>query len=166
MAARFNKKRNTQTFDVGDIVSVKIPPKDRATSIDNRRIYTRVLERKRDIYQLQTKYGVLIRWYYTRDLAPVAPTLAKSLNLPKNTRVIILRQATHSSTTAASVRISYRYKGLCDSNRCGCKKNRVKYSIHYYKGIRDCGRLNEGPKFGNYALINSGGSHKGKEREH
>ncbi|MCJ1461104.1 hypothetical protein MMC28_011486 [Mycoblastus sanguinarius] len=49
-AARYTKKNNTQVFNNGTIVSVKIPKKERPTGLDNKRMFARVVARKRNIY--------------------------------------------------------------------------------------------------------------------
>ena len=59
VAARYDKGHNVEVFKVGSVVSIKIPPKDRSTGIDNRQLFTRVLKIKRNIYQLQTAVGIL-----------------------------------------------------------------------------------------------------------
>ena len=52
VAARYDKGHNVEVFTVGSIMSVKIPPKDRPTGVDNRRLFARVLKMKENIYQL------------------------------------------------------------------------------------------------------------------
>jgi hypothetical protein len=43
MVQKYSKKHDIQHFDIGDIVSLKVPREDR-TSTDNRRLVGRILE--------------------------------------------------------------------------------------------------------------------------
>ena len=152
LAARHNRRYKARSFEIGAVVTVKIPKKERATSIDDRRMYAKMVGKKRNTYQLQTKYGILARWYHTRDLAPVAPALAKHLDIPNIQREVTLRQAAIHTTSATFTRISCRCRGSCDNRRCSCKKHSVGCSIHCHQGTRDCGKLIQGPEFSDYAL--------------
>ena len=134
VSERFNSKRKAVVFDVGSIVTVKIPKKERPTGIENRLMYARVLDIKRNLYRLQKKHGILLRRYHTRDLAPVAAALAYGLDLPRPQNDITLQQAAQRSTTASYLRISCRCKGSCDTMRCSCKKQGVRCSIHCHQG--------------------------------
>ena len=60
MATRYNKRQNVEIFEVGDIISVGIPHKDRAKT-DNKRLYCRIIAKPHpDRHQLLSKYGILI----------------------------------------------------------------------------------------------------------
>ena len=101
-------------------MTVKIPKKERATGTDNLRMFGKVLAKRQNTYQIQTKHGILVRWYHTRDLAEVSSALAKTLVIPDVRREITLRQAAIQSTTATFLHISCRCKGSCDTKRCSC----------------------------------------------
>ena len=60
MATRFNNANPTAQFKKGDIVTVKVPKKDRSRPTAPRILFIRVVRRKgKAAYKLQTKYGVL-----------------------------------------------------------------------------------------------------------
>ena len=91
----------------------------------------------------------------------MAPALANSLDLPHSRNVITLQQAARSSSNASYIGISCRCKGMCTTNRCGCKKNGVECSVYCHRGARDCGRWIQGPEFKNYALVEGEGGDGG-----
>ena len=166
IAAKYDKGHNVEVFKVGSIVSVKIPPKDRPTGVDNRRLFARVLKMKRNTYQLQTDAGILQRYYHTRDHACLPPALARHIDrsIPSDIyNEVSMRAAARKSSSAHHERVVCRCKGMCSNNRCSCKKNGKKCTIYCHKGTRDCGLLAMGPEFSNYALIPR--HDKGKDRE-
>ena len=79
-ADRLNKDRRVIVFKNGQIVTVKVPKKERPIGLGDRRLYARVLQSKRHTYQLQVSGGVLTRWYHARDIAAVERPLAKHMD--------------------------------------------------------------------------------------
>ena len=77
MANRYNKRFMIETFEINDIVSVRIPKKDRST-LDHCRLYACVIACQHDKrYQLQSQYGVLDRFFTPAQLNRVSPLLGK-----------------------------------------------------------------------------------------
>ena len=116
-------------------------------------MFARVVARKRNTYQLQTRRGILSRWYTIRDLAPVPLALARTIDIPDNRREISLRQAAVQSINANLIRVACKCKGLCDTGRCSYKRAGKKCSIYYHQGSYDCRRVVEGIVFSEYTLI-------------
>src|ERR1700712_4155529 len=59
MVQKYSKKHDIQHFDIGDIISLKVPREDR-TSTDNRRLFGRVLEEPYSHrYKILTYSGII-----------------------------------------------------------------------------------------------------------
>ncbi|OWT42340.1 hypothetical protein VFPPC_18529 [Pochonia chlamydosporia 170] len=67
MMQKYSKQHIIQHFNIGDIVSIKVPREDR-TSTDNRRLFGRILEEPyAHRYRILTTSGVIKRLIPTRD---------------------------------------------------------------------------------------------------
>ena len=68
MVRKYTKKHDIQHFEVGAIVSVKIPREDR-TSTDNKRLFARILEEPYPHrYKVITLSGIISRLILTKGL--------------------------------------------------------------------------------------------------
>ena len=163
MVERHSRRRNTKVYRPSDIVTVQIPKKDRLSGHGDRRMYARVLQAKRNTYQLQTKHGILSRWYHARDLAGIERPLATSVGqtIPNTRNKISLRAAARNKVDTEYRPISCRCKVSCVKGNCSCKNEDVDCSVFCHGGKWDCGRLAAGAAFHDRARkpIN-----KGKER--
>ncbi|KAF4632748.1 hypothetical protein G7Y89_g5377 [Cudoniella acicularis] len=93
MVQKYSKRHDIQHFEVGDIVSVKIPREDR-TSTDNKRLYGRELaEPYSHRYQILTHSGIIERLVPTKGLSVVGEALWSDINIPESTVKVTLGKA-------------------------------------------------------------------------
>jgi stage V sporulation protein SpoVS len=71
MVRKYTKKHDIQHFEVGAIVSIKVPREDR-TSTDNKRLFARILKEPYPYrYQVLTLLGIIQRLIPTKSLRAV-----------------------------------------------------------------------------------------------
>jgi hypothetical protein len=141
MAQKYSKKHNIQHFDIGDIVSLKVPREDR-TSTDNRRLFGRILEEPYSHrYKVLTCSGIIKRLIPTKELGVVATALWSDINIPKTTKEVTLGLAAREASTSARVGISCQCKGPCNTKRCKCYKENKQCSVHCHRDDNECGNL-------------------------
>jgi hypothetical protein len=141
MVQKYSKKHNIQYFDIGDIVSLKVPREDR-TSTDNRRLFGRILEELYSYkYKVLTCSGIIKRLIPTKELGIVATALWSDINIPKTTKEVTLGLVAREASISARVGISYQYKGPCNTKRCKCYKENKQYSIYCYRDDNKCRNL-------------------------
>ncbi|KFY03974.1 hypothetical protein V490_00036 [Pseudogymnoascus sp. VKM F-3557] len=107
MIRKYTKKHDIQHFDIGAIVSLKIPREDR-TSTDNKRIFARILEEPYPHrYQVITVSGIIKRLIPTKSLGVVDQALWADILIPTSTKQVALGLAAREASTSARVGISY-----------------------------------------------------------
>ncbi|KFY32281.1 hypothetical protein V493_00345, partial [Pseudogymnoascus sp. VKM F-4281 (FW-2241)] len=75
MVRKYTKKHDIQHFDIGAIVSIKVPREDR-TSTDNKRLFARILEEPYPHrYRILTASGIIQRLIPTKSLGVVEQAL-------------------------------------------------------------------------------------------
>lgn len=75
MVKKYSRKYNIQHFDIGDIVSLKVPREDR-TSTDNRHLFRCILEEPYSYrYKVLTSSGTIKRLIHTKVLGIIAKDL-------------------------------------------------------------------------------------------
>jgi hypothetical protein len=141
MAIKYSKKHDIQHFDIGDIVSIKVPREDR-TSTDNRRLFARILEEPYSHrYRVLTYSGRIRRLIPTKELGVVDKALWLGINIPDSIKEITLALAAREASTSSRVGVSCQCKGDCNSRRCRCYKENKGCSIHCHRDEHDCGNL-------------------------
>ncbi|KAF8416602.1 hypothetical protein EV426DRAFT_721720 [Tirmania nivea] len=139
MANRYLQQHKIDTFTIGDLVSLCIPNIDRA-STDHRRIFCRVIYKPHpDRHQLYCEYGLLDRYYPTRELerlpSSIRPHYLESfpstwqMQKPKS-----LHEVAHLGSTGSVVRC--KCKGQCADRRCQCKKEGHLCTAHCHTCLR------------------------------
>ena len=112
-----SKQHTIQHFNIGDIVSIKVPREDR-TSTDNRRLFRRILEEPyAHKYRILTTSGVIKRLIPTKGLSAVNESLWSDFTIPRTTEVT-LTEAARDASTSARVGASCQCKGVCKTKRC------------------------------------------------
>lgn len=84
MVERSTQKHGSkiERFEVEDVVSVFVPRKSRG-STDAKRIFCRVVRVVHgNRYQLQCRYGIIERYYPTRELERIPQALIAQIELP------------------------------------------------------------------------------------
>ena len=141
MAKKYSKKHDIQHFDIGDIVSLKVPREDR-TSTDNRRLFARILEEPYSHrYKVVTLSGVINRLIPTKQLGAIEKALWSDIIIPDSTKEVGLGLAGREASTSQRIGVSCQCKGLCSTKRCRCYKENKECSVHCHKDDHDCGRL-------------------------
>jgi hypothetical protein len=141
MIRKYTKKHDIQHFDIGAIVSLKIPREDR-TSTDNKRIFARILEEPYLYrYQVITVSGIIKRLIPTKSLRVVEQALWADILIPTSTKQVALGLAAREASTSARVGISCQCKGLCSTKRCRCYKEAKECSVHCHNDDHDCSNL-------------------------
>lgn len=155
MIVKHSKKYIIEQFETGDIVALKIPRALR-TSTDNRRLFCEVLDRPhRNRYQLRCRWGILDRFFPTKDLDRVEASIARSVLLePRISTSISLQAAAAHASTSVRVRISCQCRNDCKTRRCRCIKEQKKCSIHCHEDEHDCGNLSQLSERTQHALGN------------
>jgi stage V sporulation protein SpoVS len=139
MIRKYTKKHDIQHFDIGAIVSIKVPQEDR-TSTDNKRLFARILEEPYPHrYQVLTPSGIIQRLIPTKSLGVVDQALWSDILIPTSTKQV--RLAAREASTSARVGISCQCKGQCSTKRCRCYKETKECSVHCHNDDHDCGNL-------------------------
>jgi hypothetical protein len=132
MAQKYSKKHTIQHFDIGDIVSLKVPREDR-TSTDNRRLFGRILEEPYSYrYKVLTCSGIIKRLIPTRELGVITVALWSDINLPETTKEVTPGLAASEASTSTRVGISCQ---------CKCYKETKQCSVHCHRDDNKCGNL-------------------------
>jgi hypothetical protein len=133
MAQKYSKKHDIQHFDVGDIVSLKVPREDR-TSTDNRRLFGQILgEPYSHRYKVLTCSGIIKHLIPTEELGVVATAIWSDIIIPETTNEVTLELAAREASTSAQVGISCQCKGPCNIKSCKCHKECKQCSAHYHR---------------------------------
>lgn len=81
MVQKYSKRHDIQHFQIGDIVSLKVPRIDR-TSTDNRRLYARILDEPYSHrYKVLTSSGIIKRLILTKELGVVDQALWSDMDI-------------------------------------------------------------------------------------
>jgi hypothetical protein len=141
MVRKYTKKHDIQHFEVGDIVSIKVPREDR-TSTDNKRLFARVLDEPYPHwYQVLTLSGIIQRLIPTKSLGVVEQALWSDILIPTSTKQVTLGLAAREASTSARVGVSCQCKGQCSTKRCRCYKETKECSVHCHNDDHNCGNL-------------------------
>jgi len=111
-----------QKFHPGYIVKILLKKGERASVTDNKTIYIRILSRHRQIYVLQTQYGIINRKYSAKNIMPVSIALTNTIEIPNNPTKISLKGAARKESRAKVLRVSCRCKNFLCSKRYTCRK--------------------------------------------
>jgi hypothetical protein len=143
MMQKYSKQHTIQHFNIGDIVSVKVPREDR-TSTDNRRLFGRILEEPyAHRYKVLTTSGVIKRLIPTKGLSAVNESLWPDITIPRSTKEVTLTEAARDASTSARVGVSCQCKGECKTKRCRCYKEDKKCTVHCHRDDHNCGNQSE-----------------------
>ncbi|KFZ16269.1 hypothetical protein V501_02291 [Pseudogymnoascus sp. VKM F-4519 (FW-2642)] len=141
MARKYTKRNDTQHFDTGYIVTLKVPQEDR-TLTDNRRLFARILgEPYSHRYKVITVSGIIKRLIPTKQLGAVVRSLWADTVIPDSEQEVTLGQAARDASTSSRVGVSCQCKGSCDTKRCRCYKENKQCSVHCHRDDHDCGNL-------------------------
>ncbi|KFY24781.1 hypothetical protein V491_02021 [Pseudogymnoascus sp. VKM F-3775] len=141
MMQKYTKKHDIQHFDIGAVVSLKIPREDR-TSTDNKRVFARILEEPYPHrYRVVTLSGIIQRLVPTKSLGAVEKALWSDILIPTSTKQVTLALAAREASTSARVGVSCQCKGYCSTKRCRCYKESKECSVHCHNDDHDCGNL-------------------------
>lgn len=88
MMQKYTRQHLIKHFDIGDIVSLKVPREDR-TSTDNRRLFGRILEEPYSHrYKVLTSSGIIKRLIPTKELSIVDKTLWSDITILTTTKEV------------------------------------------------------------------------------
>ncbi|KFY31445.1 hypothetical protein V493_01099 [Pseudogymnoascus sp. VKM F-4281 (FW-2241)] len=106
MIRKYTKRHDIQHFDIGAIVSIKVPREDR-TSTDNKRLFARILEEPYPHwYRVITLLGIIQRLIPTKSLGVVEQALWSDILIPTSIKQVTLGLAAREASTSARVRVS------------------------------------------------------------
>jgi hypothetical protein len=141
MMQKYSKRHDIQHFDIGAIVSIKVPREDR-TSTDNKRLFARILEEPYPHrYQVITLSGIIQRLIPTKSLQAVEQALWSDITIPTSLKQVTLALAAREASTSVRVGISCQCKGHCSTKRCRCYKEVKECSVHCHNDDHNCGNL-------------------------
>jgi hypothetical protein len=168
MIRRYNKGKKVRVWENGEIVTVKIPKQDRPAGTHNK-LFARILQRKRQNYQLQTRCGVINKYVGCRQLGWVNPALydVYSSDLGNNITKISMRTAARDGRVGAERHCCTCKKMPC-GNRCGCVKQGVQCTIYCHGRTRDhvdCPHNAQGPAYHVCAIVHANNGAEGDEVE-
>jgi hypothetical protein len=131
MITRYNRGKTVRRFQIGDIVTVKIPSKDLLRKSVPGRLFALITDMKWSKYQLQTKADILNNYLPAKELGAVNQDLlniyASEITAANKTTKISLRQAARDGLTGP-VLIRCGCKKLPCGKHCKCVRNNVKCS--------------------------------------
>lgn len=106
MVVKYSKNRRIQHFEIGDIISIKIPREDR-TGTDNKRLFGKILsEPYPHRYQVVTASGLLKRLIPTKSIVAVDRTLWQDIYIAESNIKISLREAAKDASSSTHIRIT------------------------------------------------------------
>ena len=133
MAARYNQRHKVHVFNIGDIVTIKIPREDRAKT-DHKRLYCKIIQKPHpERHQLLCQYGVLNLLYPTKDLQPASNLLGLNFPTLPTSSITLAHAARQASITTRVIHISCTCQGPCSTRRCRCFKENTKCTSHCHK---------------------------------
>ena len=139
MMQKYSKRHTIQHFNIGDIISIKVPREDR-TSTDNRRLFGRILEEPyAHRYRILTTSGIIKRLIPTKGLSIVDESLWPDITIPATTNEVTLTEAARDASTSARVGVSCQCKGDCNTKRCRCYKEDKRCTVHCHRDDHSCG---------------------------
>ena len=142
MKEKYLKQNDVQQFEVGQIVTLKLPIEDRS-AVDDRRLFCKVIEVPVDNkHKLQCQYGIISNLYPTRQLNYVHPILQTRISEASDDwhkLEITLTKAARLNSTSDRVAIKCSCRGKCTgSPRCQCSKNQKKCTQYCHDAERQC----------------------------
>ena len=151
MKKKYSRNHKVVTFEIDQVVTLRIPKEARATT-DNHRLLCMIKEIPHEgRHKLQTKFGILDRLYSTSELnvVPSADQEAYRLDFQNaSTKTISPHAVAKKVGTSNKVAITCLCKKSCNPrSRCRCRKNKVKCSQYCHSARRDCtnaGTVEEG----------------------
>ena len=145
MQKKYSRNHNVVTFQPGEIITLRIPKEDRA-STDNHRLICMIKSIPHDgRHLLQTRFGVLDRLYPTGELNVVPEVDQIALrsdfeNAPS--KAITLHAVAAKVGTSNKVAVSCSCKKTCSpKSRCKCQKQKLKCTQYCHSSARDCGNM-------------------------
>ena len=132
-------KQNSLKFNVGDLVTLKIPANDHFKT-DRPNLSCKIIEKLyKNNYRLGCKFGILETTYNGNNLEPMAlNSLPELNNIPNNT--ISVREASKmqniSENEVSDIKCQCK-KTFCSTNRCICKKKGRNCNTNCHPG-QDC----------------------------
>jgi len=144
---KYNKRHTIEAFPPGDVVSIRVPKKDR-TATDPHRIFRRALAvPHHNWYKLQTAHEVLNIHYPVTVLtrAPPEARLDAAANILETElpNIITLHTASARMSTSERISVSCNCKPPCCTGKCRCFKKKVKSSVHCHATEFDYHNLSE-----------------------
>ncbi|KFZ01849.1 hypothetical protein V500_00591, partial [Pseudogymnoascus sp. VKM F-4518 (FW-2643)] len=112
MIRKYTKKHDIQHFDIGAIVSLKVPREDR-TSTDNKRLFARILDEPYSHrYKVVTLSGIIKRLIPTKELGVIEQALWSDIIIPDSTKEVTLTLAAREASTSARGLQHYQHRSL------------------------------------------------------
>lgn len=145
MSQKYDNVHKIVTFEVNEIVTLAIPRDDRAAT-DSTRIVCKVLAVPHfNRHQLQSRYGVLDKFYPTRVLNQVPEESWSDLNTEifaeASKEEITLHHAAQLDARSKHVAVSCSCTKQCKTKKCLCKKNNLICTQYCHSEERDCGNM-------------------------
>ncbi|CAI2201692.1 6489_t:CDS:1, partial [Funneliformis geosporum] len=135
-----SKQQKSLKFKIGDIVTLRIPVKDRSKT-DRPNLPCKIIEKLyKNYYKLGCKSGILNISYNGSNLEPMSlNNLSELDNIPNNT--ISVREASRlqniSEVEISDTKCNCK-KTFCSTFRCICKKSGKYCNVNCHPGEEDC----------------------------
>ena len=138
VAAKMEKKYNSskrvkiENFNLGDAVTVRVPPEDRGPC-DQQRVPGVIVKISNGSHKIRTKYGVLKIQYRTDELERHA---VKDVSVDgwENDTVISLREAARKFNLRRNDVAVCKCKSGCDNKKCRCFRGNLKCTSRCHSG--------------------------------
>jgi IS30 family transposase len=166
MANKYEKRHQVIEFEIGDFCTIKVPKKDRPSGATTIRLLCRVLRRRGNTYELQTKHGILRSLYGPQNLNRIdqATAEADGREIGNNRRKITLRYAAKAGHTGQKRKIFCGCAGNCQSARCVCHKAGVQCTIYCHPRTGDCPNKATSSAYTQVAIVDAS-EHEDDEEE-
>ncbi len=143
MKKKYSRNHNVVTFEIDQVVTLRIPREDRATT-DNHWVLCIIKEIPHEgRYRIPTKFGILDRLYPTSELNVVPSVDPDTYRLDfqnASTQTISFHAVAKRVDTSNKVATTCLCKKLCNPrSRCKCCKHKVQCSQYCHSARRDCG---------------------------
>ena len=120
METRYNRDKTTNVFQIGDVITVRIPPADDPSKGAPPRLFALVCDKRRNKYEVQTVAGIINTLLPAKELGPVNENLknhyASDINASNCTKKVTLRHAARGGVTGPEYVFCNCKKMPCGAN--------------------------------------------------
>ncbi len=125
-------RKMSNNYKIGDLVRIAVPKINRF-SIDWLMLSCKILEKVKNRYQLESKFGIIDIFYSSEELKPLRVEQFPELDIIPINKITI-REASRLQNVELTKNTICNCKGTCNSKKCNCRKNGNNCESQCYNG--------------------------------